>query len=74
MQKMRLPGIEPGLQAWEARVITAGPQPLWLYRLLMSNLLLFALFFGVVKLHYRYKVFSAFIKWILSPLIWEFRG
>lgn len=25
---MRLPGFEPGLQAWEAYVITAGPQPL----------------------------------------------
>jgi hypothetical protein len=25
---MRLPGFEPGLQAWEAYVITTGPQPL----------------------------------------------
>ncbi len=24
---MRLPGIEPGLEAWEAPVIAAGPQP-----------------------------------------------
>ena len=27
-QQVRLPGFEPGLQAWEAYVITAGPQPL----------------------------------------------
>ena len=26
---MRLPGFEPGLQAWEAYVITTGPQPLY---------------------------------------------
>ena len=26
---LRLPGFEPGLQAWEAYVITAGPQPLY---------------------------------------------
>jgi hypothetical protein len=25
---VRLPGFEPGLQAWEAYVITTGPQPL----------------------------------------------
>jgi hypothetical protein len=27
-QNVRLPGFEPGLRAWEAHVITAGPQPL----------------------------------------------
>ena len=27
-EMMRLPGIEPGLQAWEAHVLTPGPQPL----------------------------------------------
>jgi hypothetical protein len=26
---VRLPGFEPGLQAWEAYVITTGPQPLY---------------------------------------------
>ena len=27
-ENVRLPGFEPGLRAWEAHVITAGPQPL----------------------------------------------
>ena len=27
MENVRLPGIEPGLEAWEAPVIAAGPQP-----------------------------------------------
>jgi hypothetical protein len=27
MKNVRLPGFEPGLRAWEAHVITAGPQP-----------------------------------------------
>lgn len=26
-ENVRLPGFEPGLRAWEAHVITAGPQP-----------------------------------------------
>ena len=26
-KNVRLPGIEPGLEAWEAPVIAAGPQP-----------------------------------------------
>ena len=32
--QVRLPGFEPGLQAWEAYVITAGPQPLYAFDIL----------------------------------------
>ena len=34
-ENVRLPGFEPGLQAWEAYVITAGPQPLYALDIVM---------------------------------------
>jgi hypothetical protein len=34
---VRLPGFEPGLQAWEAYVITAGPQPLYALDIIMCH-------------------------------------
>jgi hypothetical protein len=66
---MRLPGFEPGLQAWEAYVITTGPQPLAQIVIAVADSIGSH---GSLQWEFTsiaYKGFSAIIKWNLCPLI-----
>ena len=50
-QNVRLPGFEPGLRAWEAHVITAGPQPLYsLYAMCHQQVISFIFQFTASKI------------------------